>query len=215
MKYLNKSYINNFVLHPILNFILPTKCVLCKEIVLFQNTLCLNCWPKIIPFHNYDSNYSGIVYDKISSELFLRFKYNDECHLANFFAKWMINAAPNYFFDSDIITAVPLHWRRLAFRMYNQSVLLAAAIIKTSKKPVLIPNLLKRVRHTPVQNKNRKENVKDAFSTTKDVINKKILLIDDVYTTGATVNECKKTLLKSGASKVHILTAGRVLKHVF
>lgn len=187
---------------------------MCLEIVLNPYSLCSDCFNKIDLFPNYANNLSSaIVYNEKSSQLFLRFKYHDECELAHFFAKLMYNCAPYFFFETDIITGVPLHPTRLAFRKYNQATLLARAVLKllSPKKIFLDPCLLKRTRNTPFQDKNRDTNVKNAFSCDVSLKNKNILLIDDVYASGSTVNECKKALKKTGANNIYILTAGRVL----
>jgi ComF family protein len=113
---------------------------------------------------------------------------------------------------ADLVAPVPLHPRRLRQRGFNQSVLLAQAF----KEVRLERELLTRVRHTPPQTglnpKARRDNVKGAFAVPRPdlVKGKSILLIDDVFTTGATVKECARVLRKAGASQVDILTVARV-----
>ena len=114
--------------------------------------------------------------------------------------------------EADLLAPVPLHPSRLRHRGFNQSLLLAQAFPEAH----LERELLVRVRPTPPQtglnSKERRENVKGAFAVPRPelVKGKRILLIDDVFTTGATVRECAKVLRKAGANRVDILTVARV-----
>lgn len=112
----------------------------------------------------------------------------------------------------DVIIPVPLHIKRLRERGFNQSLLLARAVGRKNNIPVN-PFGLKRIRWTEPQvnlsGKERKINVKGAFEFHGDVKGKTVLLIDDVYTTGATVAECSKVLKKGGAKGVCVLTLAR------
>jgi len=118
--------------------------------------------------------------------------------------------------SSLMIMAVPLHPKRLREREFNQSILLAREISKALKLPLILNNL-QRIRWTRPQielkGKERLMNVKGAFTLRdpKEVKGKSILLIDDVYTTGATVQECSKVLKKAGAEKIYVLTLARVV----
>jgi ComF family protein len=115
----------------------------------------------------------------------------------------------------DVIAPVPLHRWRLLKRHYNQSALLALAIGKEVKKPVAV-DLLERRRATDSQGhlsrKERRENVAGAFVLKKGaaIAGKNVVLVDDVLTSGATVNECARILLKAGAAGVYVLTLARV-----
>ena len=117
--------------------------------------------------------------------------------------------------DYDAITAVPLHRKKLRHRGFNQSLLLARQAGKTWKVPVQAEWLARTV-ETPTQTniprRLRAGNVKNAFNCrTREIRGKKILIIDDVFTTGATVNECAKVLKRRGAAKVDVLTLARTL----
>lgn len=118
--------------------------------------------------------------------------------------------------SSLMVLPVPLHPRRLREREFNQSLLLAKEISRALRIP-LIPDNLQRVRWTKPQielkGEERLTNVKGAFEVKdpKDIECKSLLLIDDVYTTGATVRECSKVLKKAGAEKVYVLTLARVI----
>jgi ComF family protein len=122
------------------------------------------------------------------------------------------------FADYSLMIPVPLHIKRLRERGFNQSLVLARAVGKKRQIPVNF-SVLKRRRFTLTQTgsnrEERKENIKGAFEVTdpKKIAGKNIILVDDVYTTGATMNECAKTLTKAGARKIAVLTLARVLKN--
>jgi len=122
------------------------------------------------------------------------------------------------FSDYSLIIPVPLHIKKLRERGFNQSLILARAIGEKQQIPVNF-SLLKRHKFTETQTgmhkAERKQNIKKAFeiSDKEKIAGKDIILVDDVYTTGATVNECAKTLIKAGARKVSVLTLARVLQN--
>jgi len=117
----------------------------------------------------------------------------------------------------DLLIPVPLHHRRLRERGFNQALLLAR-ILKKRYNKTLATRVLRRWRWTEPQvnlsEKARKNNVKGSFviSNHMTVKEKNILLLDDVYTTGATINECGRTLLKAGANEVYVLTLARSVR---
>lgn len=120
------------------------------------------------------------------------------------------------FKDAHLIIPVPLHWRRLMFRRYNQASLLSKELARLTKIPV-VWNCLYRNRYTLSQgHKNRLErieNLKDAFLVKNDYLikDRNIILIDDVVTTGTTVDQCSKILKKYGCKNVYILTLAKVI----
>ncbi len=120
------------------------------------------------------------------------------------------------FSEFDLLVSVPLHLQRLRERGFNQSLLLARRIAQIHSLP-LDATALQRIRHTQPQTElsgpERKKNIRQAFAVkrTTSISGKRILLIDDVFTTGATVQECAQTLLKAGAKQVDVLTLARVL----
>jgi ComF family protein len=160
---------------------------------------------------------SAMLYDDASKRLVLGFKHGDRTHMARTLALWMQRAGQEFWNDADCLTPVPLHRSRLFKRRYNQAALLAKSLGAVTQKPVL-PDGLLRMRATPTQgHMNRKErqaNVKGAFAVNpkhQERINgKTVILIDDVLTTGATLNECSQTLLDAGAKSVKVLTLARV-----
>jgi ComF family protein len=118
--------------------------------------------------------------------------------------------------DADLIVPVPLHPARLRWRGFNQSVLLARQISRACLTP-MDPFVLLRSRATPPQTQlteaERRRNMRGAFTLNPDrtIEDKTILLIDDVYTSGATVNECSRALRRGGAGAVYVLTLARAV----
>lgn len=113
----------------------------------------------------------------------------------------------------DMVVPVPLHTRRLVWRGFNQSQGIAAALGKAFDTP-LAKKALVRTRHTKPQTRlgmvQRRENIKDAFHADRSQVDgKTVLLVDDVYTTGATLRECTRTLRRAGAKKVDVLVLAR------
>lgn len=168
---------------------------------------------------------SALVYDDISRRLLIDFKHNGHMSGLDIFARKMLRAGRSLLQDADYIIPVPLHYRRNIARRYNQSALLARALIRQLKNvphrsPKFDPNILLRHRSTPSQaGKNahaRYKNVHGAFHVPKKaqprIKGAHILLIDDVMTTGATFETCARTLKQAGAGPVDGLSLSRVLK---
>lgn len=119
----------------------------------------------------------------------------------------------------DVIIPVPLHRKRLNWRGFNQSVEISRIVSKKLDKP-LLRNGLSRTRNTPPQTrlarKERQVNIKDAFTADREQVGgKTVLLIDDVYTTGATLRECARTLKRAGAAGVDVLVLARAQQGPF
>ena len=157
-----------------------------------------------------------MLYDDASRHLVLSFKHSDRLHPAAALAGWMLRAGADLWETADLIVPVPLHRWRLFKRRYNQAALLALRLGRLTARPVAVDALL-RTRPTPTQGhlgrKEREANVKKAFKVTRrgaGVAGKHIVLVDDVLTTGATVNACSATLLAAGAARVSVLTLARV-----
>jgi ComF family protein len=142
-----------------------------------------------------------------------QFKYRGKIALASCLAELMINRLSSLP-AIDLLMPVPLHPARLRVREFNQSLLLADRIGAHVKRPVSCTNLIRSAPSPPqttLSRKGRLKNLRGAFRLQEPhlVQGKRILLIDDVFTTGATVNECAKTLRKGGSGDVFVLTLAR------
>ncbi len=161
---------------------------------------------------------AALKYDDVSGRLVSRLKYGDRSETVPLFAKWMVRAGHELLADADVIVPVPLHRARLFQRRFNQSAEIARAVARLSGVPCA-PDLLIRTRATRAQvglsASARRRNVSGAFALTpgkgEKVEGKRLLLIDDVLTTGATVEACAKRLGAEGALSVDVLTLVRVV----
>ncbi len=158
-------------------------------------------------------------YDEGSRPLLLGFKHGDRTEAAAPYAAWMARSGRDLMAAAEVVAPVPLHWRRLFSRRYNQAALLARALARRQGLPE-VPDLLLRRRATPSQGRltrsERQRNVAGAFAVNprraKLLKGRRLLLVDDVMTTGATVAACSRAALKAGAAAVDVLLLARALR---
>jgi ComF family protein len=166
----------------------------------------------------FDRLRSVALYDDLARVLVHSLKYRDRTDLAPMMAQWMLRAGDGAVQAADVILPVPLHRFRLLWRKFNQAAELARAIGQASGKPVLI-NAVRRTKRTRRQigldPRAREENVRGAFSVTPEgreaLFGRRVVLVDDVYTTGATVAAVTRTLKRAGVTDVTVLTFARAL----
>jgi ComF family protein len=159
---------------------------------------------------------AAFVYDEGGRRLVLPLKYARRTDLARWLAGRMAAAAPGLLARAELLVPVPLHWRRLVRRGYNQAGLLALHLGRRSGLPVL-PTALRRVRATqPLGEKGaaaRAETVAGAFAVSPRaavrLAGRRVLLVDDVLTSGATVSACARALREAGAASVDAIAAAR------
>jgi len=232
----------------LIDFVIPQRCILCQEVVVSPGYVCGACWGKLtfitqpycaqcgFPLEIdiaqdtlcgaclktppvFQEARSVLVYDDMSKLLVLKFKHGDGTYLAPAFVDWMCHIGQDLFEKSDFLLPVPLHWKRLIRRRYNQAALLVNGLARKTRLPALM-NVLKRHENTQSQGhlskQARERNVKNAFSIHPKhaalLNNKRVILIDDVYTSGATLQACSRTLLQSGVQSVAVLTLARVVQ---
>jgi ComF family protein len=160
---------------------------------------------------------SAMIYNDASRRLVLAFKHSDRTDAAPAWGHWLSRAGSDLLAAADILVPVPLHRRRLITRRYNQAALMAQALGQQSGLPVAV-DALRRTRATPSQGRmnrsQRERNVAGAFAVRDgrldDVRGARILLVDDVMTTGATLTACIRPLLRAGALNIDVLTLARV-----
>lgn len=234
--------------HTIVGAVLPPLCLGCGEIVGTAGSLCAACWQGFsfvsppqcvrcgVPFGEelgpdaecteclarpprFRRARAALVYDDRTRRLVLPFKHGDRTDLARSCGAWMARAGADLLGEADLVAPVPLHWRRLFMRRYNQAQLLAARVARDADLR-LAPDLLRRRRWTGSQAglkaKERRRNVRLAFDVhprwRSDLAGRSVLLVDDVLTTGATVDACVRALEKGGARHVDVLTLARVVR---
>ena len=204
---------------PSVRFLGPPLCEACGYPFEFdpgEGTLCGSCLAEQPAF---DRARSVFVYDAASRRPLLAFKHADRTDVAPTFARLMATAAVELLPDVNLIVPVPLHRRRLLARRFNPSALLALALGRETDITA-IPDLLVRTRHTPSQGglsaSARRRNVTGAFAVRKGkagcLEGARVLLVDDVYTTGATVTACTAVLRRAGAQAVDVITLARVVR---
>ena len=199
-----------------IRFIDGPQCACCGvpfDVPVFAGTRCGACYARPPSF---DRARAVMRYDDASKALVLAYKHADRLDLTPMFARWLERAGHELITDSDLIVPVPLHARRLWSRRYNQSAELARNLSVRSGKPY-DPFLVSRSRSTPSQGAMpsagaRRRNVAGAFDICRgnSVTGRNILVVDDVLTTGATVDACAAALKKAGAARVDVLALARV-----
>ncbi len=226
---------------------LPPLCPVCREPLGSHGGLCAACWSKLtfitppycerlgIPF-TYDPGpgilsleaiadppaygraRAAVRYDDVSRKLIHYLKYGDRLDLAPVLGRWMAAAGKPLVAEADAFVPVPLHWRRLWLRRFNQSAALAQALGRDSGLPVIYESL-RRVKPTAQQvgltRGERARNVQGAFAVPaaarSAVAGRRLILVDDVLTSGATVDACARALLRAGAASVDVLVFARVV----
>ena len=201
------------LIETILDFIFPTKCGICNKIG--KEYICENCYKEIKKYMYINTNsdiFYMLKYKEIVRDRMIAFKFNDNPYLYHMFCDIFVKnkIGCDFVKKYDIIIPIPMHKNKKTKRGYNQSELFAKGISKALKIPVSVNSLIKQ-RDTLMQSslgKNeRTKNVQNAYEikNMEKINNKNILLVDDIYTTGATINECKRIIMRAGATKVGVL----------
>lgn len=223
------------------DLLLPPVCPVCRDPVAGEDGLCAPCWAKVsfiappycerlgTPFAYemgqgtlsigaiadppaYGRARAAVRFDDVARTLVHALKYGDRLELAPTMGRWMARAGRELLADADALVPVPLHWRRLWSRRFNQAALLAQAMSRRCGVPVW-HGALRRVRATQQQvglaRAARADNVQAAFRVPDDskpaLRGKRIVLVDDVLTSGATVEACARALFRGGALGVDVI----------
>lgn len=231
------------MLNAVVDAVFPPRCLACPSPTAVAHGLCGDCWREThfisgaacrrcgVPLpgevgaedvcdgclHHppaWDRGAAALLYGGAGRRMVLALKHGDRLDTARPLAGWMAAAGRELVAEADLIAPVPLHWRRLAKRRYNQSAELARPIARAAGRP-LVADLLFRRRATAPQSGGRAaraENQAEAFalSPRRSVAGRRVLLVDDVLTTGATLSGCAEALRAAGAAGVDVLVLARV-----
>ena len=202
-----------------INFITAPYCHKCGHPLQEENVqdelLCGGCSKKKHSFYRFAR--SAVVYDNSSKNLILAFKFFDQTENSALLAAMLKIAGKDIFeAGADLLVPVPLHYTRLIKRRYNQSALLVQKLSKMTDIPYDNFSLIRKRRTKPqveVSGKERATTVKNAFEVKypQNVKGRRIILVDDIMTTGSTVKESALALKRAGAKSVDILTIARTI----
>lgn len=222
----------------IVDLLFPTRCVVCgalhrdplcpscvAALPYIDGPICARCGAESSssePPPAYSRCRSLFVFEDAGREVIHVFKYANGRRLAPVFASAAVERIEPEFFDVDCVTYVPLHPSRRSQRGYNQSQLIARCVGRLIGAPVV--SVLRQARPTADQSRlsgeERRRNIKGAFECRRlgqpesgrhpaDLHEMRVLLVDDVFTTGATAGECASVLVQAGAAEVRVLTIAR------
>jgi ComF family protein len=230
----------------VLNTIYPPRCLACPAPTDAPHGLCAACWKEThfiagtactkcgLPLMGtagdedvcdgcnkhppaWDRGAAAVLYTGAGRKVVLALKHGDRLDMVKPLAAWMATAGRNVLERADVIAPVPLHWRRLIKRRYNQSAELAKRLAVLSGKPAVV-DLLTRTRATIPQEGmdrlSRQANQAGAFAVAARhrprIEDRTVLLIDDVMTSGATLSACADACRSAGAERVDVLVLARV-----
>lgn len=208
---MNKTSIN-----PVLDIFFPQhlKCHCCnREAAVNEYGICADCESRLLfaaadrAIDGVDAFHSALQYNSVARAAEISFKFGGALYKKEFITHYM--SLPDDW-DFEVFVPVPLHKKRLSERGFNQSEIIAKVLAEKYDKP-LDTTLIERIRATSAQSrldrKARERNVKGAFRASDRCRGKRIVLVDDVRTTGSTLKECALELKKKGAACVYALTA--------
>lgn len=212
------------MLESILELIFPTTCGFCDKIC--KDALCKKCELKLKKYQinllkkhkkmSFNESMHIFRYEDLIREKIISYKFNNKAYLYKTFSKIILKNQKicGFLKKYDIIIPVPIHKKRKLERGYNQTELIAKEIANQTHLKLEKNILIKQKNIIPQSSLNksdREQNIKNAFivKNIEKIIDKKVLLFDDIYTTGSTANECAKVLKKQGAKQVGVLTIAK------
>lgn len=208
----------------ILNFLFPPACSVCGKIN--PNWLCPKCQQRVerleksclveIENRKYEKLLYLFKYESLIRKLILRYKFSNKAYLNHFFANEIIKdeKTRELLKQYDMIIPVPMHKKKMQKRGYNQTELVANELEKSLGIPArkdILSKVINTITQSKLGGKARQNNIQHAFFIKNDieVEDKKIILLDDIYTTGATSEECSRVLKEAGASEVLVLVLAK------
>lgn len=207
----------NFIFPPLCGICLKTSkkyiCEECMELIKFKSLNKIDTYNnKNFKEHLYILKYEGIIRQRM-----LDYKFKEKSYLHRSFSEMILDSKENIEFIKkyDVLIPIPIHKDRMRTRGYNQSELIAKDLAYEIKNIKLENRVLIKTKNIIAQSslnkKQRENNIKDVYQikSVEKVMNKKILLLDDIYTTGSTVNECAKILKEAGCKEVGIITIAK------
>ena len=212
------------MLEKIKNILFPTVCGICGQIC--PKPLCSKCSKKIEKLNcveiqevrnkNFSKQAYLFKYGGTIREKLINYKFNEQSYLHETFANIIIKNEKicRFIKNYDIIIPVPIHRKRYKERGYNQTELIARKVAEKLGITVITDVLVKGVNNKPqsdLTKLEREQNIKNVYrvQNSQKINNKAILIIDDIYTTGNTVNECSKMLQQAGISQIAVLTIAK------
>lgn len=235
--------------HLAVDMVYPPRCPSCRQHVGADGNFCAPCFNRLrvieaplcqccgIPFvigvgeeyllcpecldekPDFDAVRAALVYDAVSGPLVTSLKFNDQWAGLTRYVQMMLRLGRPLMEGADMLVPVPLHWRRLFTRKFNQSALLAYGLSRQVDVPCA-PEMLQRVVYTKPQMRldraTRLKSLKHAFAVPEKMRtllqDKIVVLVDDVVTTGATANACARALKQAGAKEVRVIALARAVK---
>jgi ComF family protein len=176
--------------------------------------LCHDCRGLVRPF---DRCRSAGIYDGALREAIHRVKFGGETALGRSLGRWLARSLPGEASEADLVAPVPLHPKKVRSRGFNQSELLSAAVAAAASlphRPRLLSKKTPTHSQTGLSRKERRRNLKGTFSLAAGmpVVGCRVLLVDDIFTTGCTVEECARVLRRAGARSIRVLTLARTIR---
>ena len=214
------------LLEKTLEYIFLPSCGVCGKVG--EGYLCKSCVKVLEEYVVCDDNFANLgeniketqihifQYKELVRKLIIQYKFNGKSYLYKTFCEFIVKNKKAFDFikSYDIIIPVPMHNKKRALRGYNQSELIAKELAKKAKIK-LFTDVLVKTKNNRVQSslnkEERKNNVKDVYDLVnkEKIYSKKILIFDDIYTTGATIEACKKEILKADIKQLGILTLAK------
>ena len=230
----------------LLDTVFPPRCLACAEPTVAPHGLCPACWRDThfiagtvcracgVPLVGaagaedvcesctrhppaWDRGAAAVIYAGAGRKVVLALKHGDRLDMVRPLAGWMARAGATLLEEADLVAPVPLHWRRLLKRRYNQSAELARRLGRIAGRPMVADLLLRQRATTPQEGMGRAARVANqaaAFAVNPRraaaLTGRSVLLVDDVLTTGATLSACADCLRQGGAARVDVLTLARV-----